>query len=162
MYIGLCHDLVEAVVGDIPTFAGVPKDHKRNLECLAFQYIEELVKPYNPEVAKGIVSAWTEYEEGKTAEAQWVKEMDKLECLIQAFEYEKTEGFDKNVLGEFQSLSSKITSAEGTQWLCILQNERILHFSKRERCFPVIFMVAELPAFIDVTRSLSKVSGMYP
>lgn len=119
-------------------------DHKRNLECLAFQYIEELVKPYNPEVAKEIVSAWTEYEEGKTAEAQWVKEMDKLECLIQAFEYEKTEGFDKNVLGEFQSLSSKITSAEGTQWLCILQNERTLHFSKRERCFPVIFMVGKL------------------
>lgn len=154
MYIGLCHDLAEAVVGDIPTFAGVPKDHKRNLECLAFQYIEELVKPYNPEVAKEIVSAWTEYEEGKTAEAQWVKEMDKLECLIQAFEYEKTEGFDKNVLGEFQSLSSKITSAEGTQWLCILQNERTLHFSKRERCFPVIFMVGGRAASIYRCNSL--------
>ena len=35
------------------------------------------------------ISLWKEYEEGITDEARFVKQIDKLEMIIQAHEYEK-------------------------------------------------------------------------
>lgn len=36
LFIALCHDLGESVVGDIPTFAGVPKGRPRSVKQLEF------------------------------------------------------------------------------------------------------------------------------
>jgi putative hydrolases of HD superfamily len=72
----------------------------------------ELVKLSNAKLGGEIRAAWLEYEEGKTAEARFIRENDKFECLIQAFEYEqRTHG--KKDLEEFQGLSSKVVSSEG-------------------------------------------------
>lgn len=64
------------------------------------------MKPCNPTLGREIRTAWLEYEIGKTAEARWVREMDKLECLIQAHEHEQRTIGEKD-LEEFQGLSLK-------------------------------------------------------
>lgn len=64
------------------------------------------MKPCNPTLGREIRTAWLEYEIGKTAEARWVREMDKLECLIQAHEHEQRT-FGEKDLEEFQGLSLK-------------------------------------------------------
>ena len=43
----------------------------------------------NHEARKEIFDLWQEYESGTTPEALIVKDLDKLEMLFQAFEYEK-------------------------------------------------------------------------
>lgn len=127
IFLALCHDMAESVVGDIPTYADVTKgkyppfkyliytknltEHKFKLEDFGTRYIENLLKPFNPTLGSEIRAAWLVYETGKTAEARWVQEMDKLECLIQAHEYEQ-KTFGEKDLEEFQGLSQKLSSPE--------------------------------------------------
>lgn len=140
VFIALCHDIAETVAGDIPTYAGVSKDEKYKLEELGILYIESLLQNANPNLGADIRAAWLEYEKCQTAESRWVREMDKLECMIQACEYEKTTYGEKN-LEEFQGLASKIHSVEGKAILYLLQQERAAHFEKRRRRTPVIFII---------------------
>ena len=99
-----------------------------------------LLKLVKPNLGRKIKDAWLEYEDGKTAEAQWVREMDKFECMVQAHEYEQRTYWEED-LEEFQGLSSKIRSPEGKEWLALLQQERQAHFSRRRRRTPVIFVI---------------------
>ncbi|KAL8698048.1 MAG: hypothetical protein Q9201_006784 [Fulgogasparrea decipioides] len=92
------------------------------------------------------MAAWVDYEEGRTAEAQWMQELDKLECLIQAHEYEQRTYGEKD-LDEFQGLSSKIRSTQGKEWLDLLQQERSAHLSKRKRQLPVIFVTGDISVY---------------
>ncbi|KAL9125650.1 MAG: hypothetical protein Q9217_005174 [Psora testacea] len=139
-FLALCHDMAEAVAGDIPTFAGVTKEHKFKLEDFGIRYIQSLLNPVNPSLGLKIRTAWLEYEEGKTAESRFIRDMDKFECMVQAHEYEQRT-FGEKDLKEFQGLSSKISSSEGKEWLKLLQQERQAHFSKRQRRLPVIFFI---------------------
>ncbi|KAI4223087.1 MAG: hypothetical protein L6R40_008536 [Gallowayella cf. fulva] len=132
--------MAESVVGDIPTYAGVTKEHKFKLEDFGTRYIQSLLNPINPTLGTKIRTAWLEYEEGKTAEARFIRDMDKLECMIQAYEYER-KTFGEKDLEEFQGLSSKISSATGKAWLDLLQQERQAHFSKRKRRNLVVFFI---------------------
>lgn len=43
----------------------------------------------NTETANEIVDLWHEYEDAKTPEALFVKDLDKFEMIVQALEYEK-------------------------------------------------------------------------
>ncbi|KAF2256579.1 P-loop containing nucleoside triphosphate hydrolase protein [Trematosphaeria pertusa] len=140
IFLALCHDMAESVVGDIPTFAGVTKEHKYKLEDFGILYIESLLATSNPAAGKKIRNAWVEYEECKTPEARFVREMDKFECLIQAHEYEQMT-FGEKDLEEFQGLSSKISSFEGKRWMKLLQQEREAHFAKRSQRTHVIFVI---------------------
>ena len=114
------------------------REHK--LEHYGFRYITELVRPCNSNLADELLAAWVDYEKGRTPEARYMREMDKLECLIQAHEYEQRTYGEKD-LEEFQGLSSKISSPEGNAWLDLLQQERSAHLSKRKRRLPVIFVI---------------------
>ena len=52
------------------------------------QYIcKELLE--NSLQSQEIFSLWQEYENGETMEAKFVKDLDKFEMILQAFEYEK-------------------------------------------------------------------------
>ncbi|KAJ5625164.1 P-loop containing nucleoside triphosphate hydrolase protein [Penicillium lagena] len=112
MKMGLFHDLGESVIGDIPSFIGFQEDKKYKMEQNGVQYLESLLQSYSPENAAEILSLWEEHEEGKTPEAQWVREMDKFECLLQAHEYEQRTYGEKN-LDEFQGQVAKVHSQEG-------------------------------------------------
>jgi putative hydrolase of HD superfamily len=43
----------------------------------------------NTESAQEIAELWHEYEDAKTPEALFVKDLDKFEMIVQALEYEK-------------------------------------------------------------------------
>ncbi|KAK3173428.1 hypothetical protein OEA41_006757 [Lepraria neglecta] len=134
--------MAESVVGDITPHDGVSKgkQEKYKLEDFGFRYIESLLKPFNENLGREVRNAWLEFERAETKEAQYMHEMDKLECMIQAHEYEqRTHG--RKDLEEFQGLSSKVTSAEGVSWLGLLQQERQSHLSKRRQRIPVIFVI---------------------
>ncbi len=85
----LVHDVAEAVIGDI-----IPEKHqigdkkiskseKRELEKNA---IIEMSEKYNFPKLKEL---FIEHEEGQTIEARVVKDLDKVDMLLQAYEYKK-------------------------------------------------------------------------
>lgn len=114
-------------------------EQKYDMEHNGFQYLENLLRTYSPKKAKEISELWLEYEKSETPEAQWVREMDKFECLVQAHEYEQRT-FGKKDLDEFQGLSAKIHSQEASQWAEFLSREREDHLTKRKNRRPIIFI----------------------
>jgi 5'-deoxynucleotidase YfbR-like HD superfamily hydrolase len=109
------------------------------MEHNGFQYLHNLLQTYSPKTATKISELWLEYEQGKTPEAKWVKEMDKFECLVQAHEYEQ-KTFGKKDFGEFQGQLKHIHSKEAKKWAESLSREREDHFAKREKRLPIIFI----------------------
>lgn len=79
----LIHDLAESIIGDITPHDGVSIEEKQRQEHQAMQEIADLID--NDEV----LLLWQEYEAARTPEARFVKSLDKLETLIQAFAYEQ-------------------------------------------------------------------------
>lgn len=76
----LIHDLVEAKVGDIPSFTlGDSKSIESKFEREK-QAIDEIAQEINqPEFAL----LWREFEEGTTLEAKFIRALDKMEVRIQ-------------------------------------------------------------------------------
>ncbi|KAL9929823.1 uncharacterized protein ACN427_013568 isoform 1-T7 [Glossina fuscipes fuscipes] len=85
MELALVHDLAESLVGDITPFCGVSKNEKRAMELKAMQDICKLIEPRG----KRIMELFEEYELGESAESRFVKDLDRLDMVMQAFEYEK-------------------------------------------------------------------------
>ena len=79
----LIHDLAEAIAGDITPLDNLTKKQKSEIEAKAMRQILEGTDT-------GIMELWEEYDECKTPEARFVHDMDKIEMLLQAFEYEKS------------------------------------------------------------------------
>ncbi|QLQ79549.1 hypothetical protein HG537_0C01960 [Torulaspora globosa] len=114
--IALVHDIAEALVGDITPFDGVTKEEKHRRESETIQYLcEIIIKPYNKEAAEEIMGHWWEYENISSLEARYVKDIDKYEMLVQAFEYEREFG-NAIDLGQFWSAMSSIKTGEVKSW----------------------------------------------
>ena len=95
--LALLHDLPEAIVGDV-----TPNDprraSKRELEARAARELSTALAA--PEVHE----FWDEIERGTSAEARFVRELDKLEPAFQAAIYEGAQGLD---LGEFYATARR-------------------------------------------------------
>ncbi|XP_030240726.1 uncharacterized protein LOC115562780 isoform X1 [Drosophila navojoa] len=85
MELALVHDLAESLVGDITPFCGVSKEDKRALEFKAMEDICKLIEPRG----KRIMELFEEYENAQSPESKFVKDLDRLDMVMQAFEYEK-------------------------------------------------------------------------
>lgn len=83
MSMALVHDLAESIVGDITPHDDISVDEKQQREHEAMQEITQLIDDDE------LLALWQEYEMAETPEARFVKSLDKLEMLIQAFEYEQ-------------------------------------------------------------------------
>ncbi len=79
----LIHDVGESLAGDITPHDKVNKKEKHELEKKA---MKSLFKKVND---NKILDLWNEYEECKSPESKFVYELDKIEMLLQAFEYEQ-------------------------------------------------------------------------
>lgn len=79
----LLHDFGEIYVGDITPADGMDREVKRRLEQQAVQQVLHKL----PRGAD-YIALWEEYERGASHEAQFVRQMDRLEMALQASVYE--------------------------------------------------------------------------
>ena len=95
----LLHDLHESICGDLildygkysHKFGGLSRKEKEKREKKAF---EELTQILGQADAKEFSLLWKEFEEQKTKEAKIAKELDILEMVLQAAEYQKNKNFE--------------------------------------------------------------------
>ncbi len=109
--IALIHDLCELYAGDTTPYDPIlPKDKKewpklfdkwprfskskKNQNYLKKHKKErasliKLISGLPPEIKKEILNLWFDYEKGRTKEGRFVKQVNRLETLLQAFEYGK-------------------------------------------------------------------------
>lgn len=128
----LCHDLAEAIAGDItPTeVSGVSKEEKRKLEE---QALESIVRDLDDGGALGseIRDLWFEYEERTTDEAKVASQLDKFEMIVQADEYEKQHAAEGKRLDSFFSYTEGyFTHPEVGAWDQALREQRRQRLSK--------------------------------
>lgn len=114
----LVHDMAEALAGDITPHCGVSEGEKYALEKAS---LLEMVSHIDKDVGEEIYSLWQEYEECKTAEARLVKDFDKFDMILQAYEYEQSQ-LGKGGLQEFfDSTKGKFQSDLVKSWVEALQ-----------------------------------------
>ncbi|GFP75235.1 HD domain-containing protein [Clostridium fungisolvens] len=80
----IIHDLVEAEVGDVPTFDTMNNELKKNMkhksEIMAIEKIRDML---GNTLGNDIYDLWMEFEEKETYEAKVANGLDKLEAQIQ-------------------------------------------------------------------------------
>lgn len=104
MQMALIHDLAECIVGDITPHCGVPPDEKHRREDEAMEDICKLLGDKGPI----ILEIFREYEKQESAEAKYVKDLDRLDLIMQAFEYEERDKIPGQLEEFFASTSGKI------------------------------------------------------
>ncbi|HET7232827.1 MAG TPA: HD domain-containing protein, partial [Longimicrobium sp.] len=76
--LALVHDLAEALVGDITPYDGVSASEKHRREEEAMRHLAGLAGD------ESLLALWREYDAAQSPEARFVKELDKLETVLQA------------------------------------------------------------------------------
>lgn len=79
MKLAIIHELGEIYAGDFTPNDNITKSKKHELEKEA---VQRLLKSIDFE--NDFLELWEEYENQETAESKFVKELDKLECIMQA------------------------------------------------------------------------------
>ena len=105
LLLGLVHGLPEALAGDPTPFdryrdqrgaiepghfaeppAYTPEDRQQKLAAER-DALARMLAPVDPSLAAEVHDAWEDYESGRSPEARFVRQVDKLETLIQAEAY---------------------------------------------------------------------------
>ena len=101
--LAVVHDMAEAVVGDIAPDDNVSKEDKQNREQQAMEKIVATLQKATTSAteeasesasAKQLHDLFHEYEQRESAEAIAVKDLDLLDMIVQADEYEEVFGMD--------------------------------------------------------------------
>jgi len=83
--LALLHDLPEALVGD-----ATPEERSGAAKAaVETKALEDLLSSLSQKLRSLYRDAWSEFLSGKTKEARLVRELDKLEMAMQAWEYAK-------------------------------------------------------------------------
>ena len=101
--LALLHDLGEVYVGDITPSDNVPKAEKQKLEHAAMKKILDKL----PE-GQALMDDWLAYEAQDTPEAQFVKQIDRLEFAMQASIYKHQGKVDPT--GFYDVVEQQLTS----------------------------------------------------
>jgi putative hydrolase of HD superfamily len=111
MEMAILHDLAESIIGDIAPFDNISKDEKKRLEHDAISYISDVLRNASGNTSDcHLLQVMEEYEARESATAKAVKDLDLLDMLIQATEYEERYGhinlqdfFDGTPVEKFQT-----------------------------------------------------------
>jgi len=87
--LALVHDMGETFAGDIMPSEGISVDRKHALERRAARRLFRCLP-----AGKRLMALWAEYEEQKTPEAKFVRQLDRLEMSLQAAVYGRQLGLD--------------------------------------------------------------------
>lgn len=124
----LAHDLGEGLVGDITPHDGITDEDKHARELAAFEAICAAASAGSSGVGRALFDLWREYEAGVSAEAVFVKDCDKCEMLVQAFEYERSQGVRLDDF--FTSTAPRIATPQARAWLAALLERRDAHANR--------------------------------
>ena len=115
----LIHDLPEAVIGDLMPSQKTAKTKKDEKDAIC-----DILGLLPEKQRAEYFAIWTEYEQGKTKEAKAAQQLDKIEMVIQAKEYEKM-GHDKKSLERFVNSAQQFTEWSDLKRLleCILEEK---------------------------------------
>lgn len=116
----IVHDIAEAIVGDITPIDGIPKEEKSRREQEALDHMCKVLGGGSR--AKEIAELWTEYEANSSPEAKFVKDLDKVEMILQALEYEEEQ--EKDLDEFFQSTAGKFQTEIGKAWAAEIVSRR--------------------------------------
>ena len=121
--LALVHDISECIVGDITPHCGVTKEEKNRLEVEAMRTLKETLG--SDMGGETIERLWLEYENGSSREARVVKELDKLEMLLQASEYEN-EHRDVDLTEFYASCDGSFKTERAKRWVEEIMRRRPL------------------------------------
>ncbi|XP_064473079.1 5'-deoxynucleotidase HDDC2-like [Ornithodoros turicata] len=103
----LVHDMGECIAGDITPACGISKEEKFKREQNAMHTLGHLVDSATGEELR---SLWMEYEGQDTPEARLVKDLDRFDMILQAYDYEvqmvkpgKLQEFFDSTYGKFEN-----------------------------------------------------------
>ncbi|XP_048729257.2 5'-deoxynucleotidase HDDC2-like isoform X2 [Ostrea edulis] len=119
--ISLVHDLAECIVGNLTPQDDILKSEKRKQEMEAMKHICSLVPE---EVGNELYELWEDYEFQRSAEAMFVKDLDKFEMILQAHEYEKLSNSPGKLQEFFDSTKGKFKTEQVKEWVEKLNTER--------------------------------------
>lgn len=103
LQLALVHDLAESIVGDITPHDNVPEAKKHEMEDDAMKEITGDLG----ETGKMIYDLYKEYEAKETAEAKFVKDLDRFDLLFTASQYEKRDNTPKKLQEFFDTTKDK-------------------------------------------------------
>ncbi|XP_038655668.1 HD domain-containing protein 2 [Scyliorhinus canicula] len=119
--LALVHDMAECIVGDIAPADKISKEEKHRREEEAMKHLIGLL---SDDVGKEVLGLWEEYENQSSAEAKYVKELDRFEMIMQAFEYEQLEQKPGRLQEFYDSTKGKFHHPEILQLVATLNAER--------------------------------------
>lgn len=122
----LVHDLPEAICGDVATkikeeLQKMPNKEKKAKERAA---LEQIVSQVPKELGKDIRELWEEFEAKETKEAGLVYELDRLEAIFQAIEYEKNGNFEVGLQEFYDYADARLENEELRTVFDLLMKER--------------------------------------
>lgn len=123
MRMALMHDLGEAIIGDwdaLQTKLDGRIEEKQRKEDEALRKILALLPKELEEKYREI---WKELTEGETPESKLFKQVDRLELLMQAVEYEK-DGHDKEKFAAFWGAKRGVKDLDLLEIVKLLEKER--------------------------------------
>ena len=119
----LLHDIHEAIIGDYDYFAK-KQIGEHEVKKREFEAIRRILEVLPEKFKRKYLSLWNEFEERKTLEAKIARQIDQLEMIFQALEYEK-EGYDKEKLDVFwKNVEEKIEDEDLKKIFRILEEKR--------------------------------------
>jgi putative hydrolase of HD superfamily len=107
--------------------------HKRELDTI--EYLRDLLKPFNERAANEIYELWNEYENVSTPEARFVKDVDKFELMVQAFDFELRDKCSTD-LSRLMSVRAQIKTKEVSEWADHVIEERLRLWEKSNKGVP--------------------------
>ena len=125
----LCHDIAECIIGDITPHDNVSEQDKATREDKAFQ---DLVKDMPGHVIQNIYHSFRRYEDQKAGDeaARLVKDLDKFDMILQAWEYEKRDKKGRYLQQFFDSTATVFKTVPITKWQKELLVVRENHFAE--------------------------------
>eukprot|EP00795_Rhopilema_esculentum_P008258 gene8258-14207_t len=118
--LAVVHDLAECIVGDITPSDPMGHEEKHRREKDAMNHLASLIDS-------------KEYESQTTSEAKAVKDLDRFEMILQAFEYEKAEDRHGELQDFFNSTKDKFKTPQIKEWVEELgrkrEEQRTMHFN---------------------------------
>jgi putative hydrolase of HD superfamily len=123
MRMALIHDLGEAIIGDwdaLQTKLGGKIEEKQRKENEALKKILALLPK---ELEEKYTEIWKELAESETPESKMFRQVDRLEVLMQAMEYEK-EGYDKEKFAAFWGAKRSVKDSDLVEIVRLLEEER--------------------------------------